>query len=98
MDQSLVGDFTGQICVGQEINLSLGFLPAALAEGQGNRHFVAVVKSRDELLRGLRELSEACSGSRQPLGKERSTLFPVEPSAIFQHGLTKELSGKPQCR
>jgi len=57
MGQSLVGDFTGHICVAQEINRSLGFLRAALAEGQGDRPFVAVVKSREELLRWLREPS-----------------------------------------
>jgi hypothetical protein len=41
--------------VAQEINQSLGFLPSALAEEQGDRPFVAIVKSRDELLRWLGE-------------------------------------------
>lgn len=39
----------------QEVYQSLRFLPNALAEGQGDRPFVAVVKSRDELVRWLRE-------------------------------------------
>ena len=50
MGQPLVGDFNGHICVAQEIDRSLGFLPAALAEGQGERPFVAIVKNRDELV------------------------------------------------
>jgi len=41
--------------VAQEVYQSLRFLPAALAEGQGDRPFVAVVKSRDELCRWLGE-------------------------------------------
>jgi hypothetical protein len=41
--------------VAQQINHSLGFLPAALAERPGNRPFVAVVKTRTELLRWLGE-------------------------------------------
>src|SRR5271165_1408454 len=57
MGQSLVGDFTGHICVAQEINRSLGFLPADLAEGQGDQPFIAVIKSRDELLRWPRQPS-----------------------------------------
>jgi hypothetical protein len=55
MGQPVVGDFNGYICVAQEINQSLGFLPSALAEEQGDRPFVAIVKSRDELLRWLGE-------------------------------------------
>jgi hypothetical protein len=41
--------------VAQEVYQSLRFLPAALAEGQNGLPFVAVVKSRDELLRWLGE-------------------------------------------
>lgn len=37
----------------QEINQSLAFLLSALAEEQGDQPFVAIVKSRDELLRWL---------------------------------------------
>jgi len=43
----------GHICVAQEINQSLAFLLSALAEEQGDQPFVAIVKSRDELLRWL---------------------------------------------
>ena len=39
----------------QKVYQSLRFLPAALAEGQGDRPFVAVVRSRDELCRWLGE-------------------------------------------
>jgi hypothetical protein len=39
--------------VPQEIYQSLRFLPAALAEGQDDRPFIAVVRSRDELCRWL---------------------------------------------
>ena len=45
----------GHICVAQEINQSLAFLLSALAEEQGDQPFVAIVKSRDELLRWLGE-------------------------------------------
>jgi hypothetical protein len=55
MGQSLVADSTEHICVPQEVYQSLGFLPAALAEGQGDRPFVAVVRSRDELCRWVGE-------------------------------------------
>jgi hypothetical protein len=41
--------------VAQEVYQSLRFLPAALAEGQGDRPFVAIVRSRDELCRWLGE-------------------------------------------
>jgi hypothetical protein len=41
--------------VQQEVYQSLRFLPATLAEGEGDRHFVAVVRSRDELCQWLRE-------------------------------------------
>jgi hypothetical protein len=41
--------------VAQEVYQSLRFLPAALAEGQGDRSFVAVLRSRDELCRWLGE-------------------------------------------
>ena len=51
----MVGDFNGHICVAQEINQPLGFLLSALAEEQGDQPFVAIVKSRDELLRWLGE-------------------------------------------
>ena len=40
MGQSSVSDFIGHICVALEINQSLGFLPAALVERQGDRPFV----------------------------------------------------------
>ena len=39
----------------QEVYQSLRFLPAALAEGHGDRLFVAVIRSRDELCRWLGE-------------------------------------------
>ena len=39
----------------QEVYQSLRFLSAALAEGQGDRPFVAIVRSRDELRRWLGE-------------------------------------------
>jgi hypothetical protein len=55
MDQPLVNDFTEHICVPQEVYQSLRFVPAALAEEQGDRPFVAVVRSRDELCRWLGE-------------------------------------------
>jgi len=41
--------------VAQEVYQSLRFLPAALAQGQGDRPFVAVVRSREELCRWLGE-------------------------------------------
>jgi hypothetical protein len=41
--------------VPQEVYQSLRFLPAALAEGQGDRPFIAVVRSQDELCRWLGE-------------------------------------------
>jgi hypothetical protein len=41
--------------VPQEVHQFIRFLPAALAEGQGDRPFVAVVRSRDELCRWLGE-------------------------------------------
>jgi hypothetical protein len=41
--------------VPQEVYQSLRFLPAALAEGQGDRPFVTIVRSRDELRRWLGE-------------------------------------------
>jgi hypothetical protein len=41
--------------VPQEVYQSLRFLSAALAEGQGDRPFVAIVRSRDELRRWLGE-------------------------------------------
>jgi hypothetical protein len=53
MGQSLVSDSTGQNCMPQEIDRSLWFLPAALAEGRSDRPFVALVSTRDELWRWL---------------------------------------------
>jgi hypothetical protein len=51
MGESMVGEtLPDTICVAQDINQSLGFLPAALAEKPGAGPFVAVVKSRNELL------------------------------------------------
>jgi hypothetical protein len=55
LDQSVVTDVTGCTCVSQENNQSLGILPSASAEGQGDRPFVAIVRSRDELCRWLRD-------------------------------------------
>jgi len=55
MDQSVVTDATSSTCVSQEDYRSLGVLPSALAEGQGERPFVAIVRSRDELSRWLRD-------------------------------------------
>jgi hypothetical protein len=55
MGQPVVGDFNGHIYVAQEINQSLGFLQSALAEGQSDQPFVAIVKTRDELRRWLGE-------------------------------------------
>ena len=56
MGQSLVADSLLQhICVPQEVYQFIRFLPDALAEGQGDRPFVAVVRSRDELCRWLGE-------------------------------------------
>src|ERR1700704_4157408 len=54
MGESMVGEtLPDTICVAQDINQSLGFLPAALEEKPGAGPFVAVVKSRNELLRWL---------------------------------------------
>ena len=55
MDQSMVSDTTGYICVSEEDYPSLRILPSALAEGQGDRPFVAIVRSREELCRWLRD-------------------------------------------
>jgi len=41
--------------VSEEDYPSLRILPSALAEGQGDRPFVAIVRSRDELCRWLRD-------------------------------------------
>jgi hypothetical protein len=41
----------------QELDNSLAFLPAALAASEGCRPFVRIVRSRDELDRGLRDLA-----------------------------------------
>ena len=46
---------TGYICVSEEDYSSLRILPSALAEGQGDRPFVAIVRSREELCRWLRD-------------------------------------------
>jgi hypothetical protein len=45
MGQPLVADFTEHIRVPQEVYQSLRFLPAALAEGQGDRPFVVASSS-----------------------------------------------------
>lgn len=55
MDQSVVTDVTGHIYVSQDDNQPLEILPSALAEGQGDHPFVAIVRHRDELCRWLRE-------------------------------------------
>jgi hypothetical protein len=55
LDQSMVSDPTGPASVSEEYNQCLGILPSALAEGQGERAFVAVVRSREELCRWLRD-------------------------------------------
>jgi hypothetical protein len=55
MGQPLVANSTEYICVLQEVFQSLRFLPTALAGGQGDRPFVAVAKSRDDLCRWLGE-------------------------------------------
>jgi hypothetical protein len=51
MGQPLVGDSDRTNRVPQEVNQSLRFLPAALAEGLCDGPLVAVVRSRDELCR-----------------------------------------------
>jgi hypothetical protein len=51
MGQSLVSDSTGQNCMPQEIDRSLWFLPAALAEGRSDRPYVAFGSTQDELWR-----------------------------------------------
>jgi hypothetical protein len=42
-------------CVSQENYQPLGIVPSALGEGQGDRPFVVIVRSRDELCRWLRD-------------------------------------------
>jgi hypothetical protein len=55
MGQSLVASSTGHVRMPQEINRSLGFLPAASATGHGDQPFVVVVRSRSELCRWLED-------------------------------------------
>ena len=58
LDQSVVSEATGSRRVSQETGASsqpVAILPSALAEGQGVEAFVAVVRSRDELYRWLRD-------------------------------------------
>jgi hypothetical protein len=55
MDQSVVADAVSYTCVSQENYQSLRILPSALAETQGNLPFVAIVRSREELCRWLRD-------------------------------------------
>jgi hypothetical protein len=55
MGQPLVADSTEHIYVPQEVYQSLRFVPAALAEAEGDRPFVVVVRSRVELNRWLGE-------------------------------------------
>lgn len=55
LDQSLVTDPVGSASVSEDHNQWLGILPSALAEGQGERAFVAIVRSREELCRWLRD-------------------------------------------
>ena len=55
MGQPLVADSTEHVCVPQEAYQPLRFLPTALLAGQGDRPFVAIARSRDELSRWLGE-------------------------------------------
>jgi hypothetical protein len=55
MDQPVVSDSLECICVSEEAYQSLRILPSALAETQGDLSFVAIVRSRDELCRWLRD-------------------------------------------
>jgi hypothetical protein len=55
MGQPLIAGAAELIGVTQQVYQSLRILPSALAEGQGDGPFVAVVRSRDELGRWLRE-------------------------------------------
>jgi hypothetical protein len=55
MDQSVVADAANYNCVSQENYQSLRILPSALAETQGDLPFVAIVRSREELCRWLRD-------------------------------------------
>jgi hypothetical protein len=51
LDQSVVNEVTGSTRVSQ----TLAILPSALVEGQDDEAFVAIVRTRDELYRWLRE-------------------------------------------
>jgi len=51
----VVIDATKYICVSQENYQPLRILPCALAEGKSDRPFVAIVRSRDQLYRWLRD-------------------------------------------
>jgi hypothetical protein len=53
--QPVVGDAAGYISVSKETFPSLKILPSALAEGQGNSPFVAIVRSPNELCQWLRK-------------------------------------------
>jgi hypothetical protein len=53
MGQSVVSDLIENSCRSQETDRPLRFLPAALAERQGDRPFVAIVRNRDDLCRWL---------------------------------------------
>ena len=55
MDQSVVAVADSYNCVSQENDQSLRILPSALAETQGDLPFVAIVRSREELCRWLRD-------------------------------------------
>jgi len=58
LDQSVVSEPTGSTRVSQETSASSQFLivqPSALAEGQRDEAFVAIVRNRDELCRWLRD-------------------------------------------
>jgi hypothetical protein len=51
----VVGEATENICVSEQNYQPLRVLPSALGEGQGDRPFVAIVRTRDELCRWLRD-------------------------------------------
>jgi hypothetical protein len=55
MDQSVVADAASCTCVSQENYQPLQILPSALAETRGGLPFVAIVRSREELCRWLRD-------------------------------------------
>jgi hypothetical protein len=55
VDQPVVKRYSGSSCVPEESYPSLRILPSALAETQGDQPFAAIVRSREELCRWLRD-------------------------------------------